>query len=165
VYQKEKERFTEREIFAQTRDLQARLNTDNRNVKALNKIGAVYARYGRMEEAQDYFSRVLQIKEYYPALINMGGILYLEENFKDALPYYLRAEKLKPSSSVLLLQLSRIHNKLGNLNESAAYFDKLEAANPKLADRFSYLDVSKSSTARASGQEAGKEVMLWQEEE
>jgi len=163
AYEAEAVRFVDREIYAQTRELESRLEADPNDPRLLNRMGSVYARYGRLDEATDYFNESLSIRETYETLVNLGNIAYLNDRLDDALSDYERAEELRPDGTIVLLQLSRVHNRLGNFNESTAYFDRLKNLDSDLASRFAQLDVGSTSGARATGQ--GNEVTIWVDDE
>ena len=163
IYGEARERFISREVFAQTEGILETIEQRGKSARSLNKLGTVYARYGQYEEAQVYFSESLQIRESFPVVMNIGNLHFLRDELEDSLTYYTRAERLNSESAVLFLQLSRVHHRFGNFDESKMYFDKVKSAYPELAARYSYLDISEASTGRASEQDSAKEGVLWLE--
>lgn len=161
IYGEARERFINREVFAQTKGILETIEQRGKNPRALNKLGTVHARYGQYEKAQEYFFESLELRETFPVVMNIGNLHFVRDNLEDSLTYYARAEKLNPESAVLFLQLSRVHNRLGNFDESKNYFDKVKAVHPELAARYSYLDISEASAGRASEQDSAKEGVLW----
>ena len=163
VYAREMDRFVNRPLFARSSALEDKLQQSTNKHVILNRLGIIYARYGRINKAREYFNQVLKIKEYSPALLNLGNIFFMEDDLNNALFHYKRVQGLKPNNSLMLLQLSRIYNELGDFTESDVYFKKLQTTSPDLAARYSYLDISQAGSGRASGQGSYKGVMLWEE--
>ena len=163
VYAKEMNRFIDRELYGRMAALESRLKQSSRKYIILNKLGIVHAQFGRIDKAQNYFNEALTIKNYYPALLNLGNISYMKGDLNKALSYYRQVEKLKPENSSMLLQTARIYNDMGDFNRSETYYKKLKIHNPGLAAHYTYLDLSQPGSGRASEQSSGKEVMVWEE--
>jgi tetratricopeptide (TPR) repeat protein len=101
--------------------------------------------------------------DYYPALLNYGNLLYLDQQYSKSLSYYLRARRMKPDDAFVTLHLSQVYAKMGNQAESDAQYRRLASLDPELASRHADLDASKSAGARAAGQLSERETMIWQE--
>jgi tetratricopeptide (TPR) repeat protein len=138
----------------------------NRNEPAaLNKLGSIYARYGRYEEAERQFNQIMrQTDSYFPALVNLGNIAFLEENFGRALELFTRAYLLKPGHNGVLISLAKAHYELGNGAVAAQYYQQAAEKDDHLAERFAYLSTDQETTARAGSAEL-RRVMVWTEEE
>ena len=98
-----------------------------------------------------------------PALVNVGHIYYLEDNYKEALKYYERAFKLDPGSPAILLSLAQTYNELENYKLVKQYYTKLKKVDSDLARRSAYLELGDNGTGRASARTNGKELLPWQE--
>ncbi|MBI9105448.1 MAG: hypothetical protein JEZ04_01815 [Spirochaetales bacterium] len=162
-YLTEINRFINREIYAQSAAAEEKINQQKRTPANLNKLGTIYARYGKTDDAMGYFKEALALDDYYPAMLNMGNLYFLDNNLNLALDYYRQAEKIRPENAVLQLQISRVFNELGLFDESAKSFEKVRKANKALAERYAFLDVAAAST-RASARDSS-DFMLWLEEE
>ncbi len=132
---------------------------------ALNKIGSIYARYGRYQEAEREFRNIMaQTDTYFPAYVNLGNIAFLEEDYGRALELFTRAYLMKPSNEGVLISLAKVHYELENSSVAAQYYQQAAAGNEHLADRFAYLDNGSQASGRASSADKRRE-MVWTEEE
>ncbi|MDC7227140.1 MAG: tetratricopeptide repeat protein [Spirochaetales bacterium] len=163
AYLQEIERFINREIYAQTDGINRTIERRGKTARSLNKLGTVYARYGKTVEAFDYFEQALAMENYYPALVNIGNLLLLENDFQGAVEKYRSAEKLSTRSAALYLQMSRAYSGLGMFDMAEETFSKVKQSDPALAERYEFIDTT-SSTARASGYSL-TDNMIWLEEE
>ena len=156
--------FIRQEITDDIAALQAKI-TESQNVRWMNKLGVLYARYGLDDDALDQFEKVLKQRgNYYPAMINIGNIHYLRDNIEQALSYYQQAAELAPDNSTVLLNLARANHKLENYYGSGKAYEKLQQVSPALADRFAYLDLRGEESERASKAGGIEGVMIWEEE-
>ncbi|HAK47527.1 MAG TPA: hypothetical protein DCO79_16600, partial [Spirochaeta sp.] len=163
VYLREVERFINREIYSQTDSIKQVMNKRGESARALNRIGSVYARYGKNEEAAEYFDKALELENYYPALVNSGNLLLVNNDLQGAISLYKEAENINPRSAALYLQMSRAYSALGMFSEADESFDKVKQKDPELAERYAFIDMS-SSASRASGYSL-TDGMIWLDEE
>ena len=77
-HQQEISRFLRQEIAAQVADVNAQIREQGKSHILYNKMGVTYARYGFMDEAAEWFQKVVREKEFYPSLINLGNLYYLQ---------------------------------------------------------------------------------------
>ena len=157
-------RFIDREIYPRVSKLQAEIRKSNNSPKYINRLGVLYAKYELTDKALVQFNKILKTQEYYPALINMGNIYYLEGQMEKALTYYERAAKKAPDNPRVLLCLARVSHELENYGLVRKSYQELKRVDPDLADQFAYLDLRGEEAARAAEMSAVKEVVLWEEE-
>ncbi|MBN2441657.1 MAG: tetratricopeptide repeat protein [Spirochaetales bacterium] len=158
VYAKEMDRFIDRELYSLSKQIERNIQD---NTKKYNKLGTIYARYGRTEKAKEYLNNALKKNDYFPAFVNLGNVYYLEKEYTNALSTYNKALKLKPDNLLILLQLARVYNNIGDYKNSGTYYNKLRAKSPEMAEKYAYLDLSASDETRAG---SGEEVIEWIDE-
>lgn len=99
-------------------------NLDNKNLRVLRELGFIYTDLGNIEEAKNYYQKVLKIKPYdNNSLDNLLRIAYKQENYEDIQKY---SEQILDKNSVIYnyskLKLA-LHN--SNFNEADIFFRKL----------------------------------------
>jgi len=131
--------------------------------KSLNSRGVVYARFGRLEQAEKDFRAALNAKDDYVfALLNMGSIATLKSDTRAAYDYYGRAAHAAPDNPHALLELANAAVALGKRDEADADYASAKKLDPKLAERFQAPGQEPQGGTRAS--EADKGSMDWMEE-
>lgn len=154
--------FIEQEISPRIVKLQELIERSKNNVREINRLGLLYARYGLIEKAKAEFSRVLAIEEYLPSLVNMGNIHFAQREIDQALEYYNRAAELAPDNGSVLLCVARANYEKENFPSVQKAYSRLSEVQPKLAEKYAYLVTRVEDVVRAS--EVFKEDLLWQEE-
>ena len=160
-YRQEIDRFVESEVAPKAARLELEIASRQGDVKLVNQLGVLYARYGLSDKAEAQFKRILSTKDYAPALINLGNLNFQREDWPRALSYYQRAQSLEPRNPNALLGTARALREMGKMQESGEAFARLKQAAPLLAQRFAYLEPSGGS--RAAETEAGRGVVIWDE--
>lgn len=156
--------FIAREMTPQEEKLKDEIRKKQGAPRSYNKLGVLYARYGKIDAALAQFEAALENEEYAPALLNIGNIRFLEEDLDSALTYYKRAEEIKPNAPKVLLALARTQHSLGNNEDAAIYYNKLKVEEPEMAGQFSYLDTHHTETERAANINDTTGLMIWDEE-
>ncbi len=164
AFQREIITYIDREIYPKVSKLQGLIRKSGNNIKYINKLGVLYARYGLIDKATLQFERILKKEEYVPALINMGNIKYLNKDVKGALEYYKRAQAKAPNNPKVLLCIARVNHDLENYGLVKVAYEKLKTVDPALAEQFSYLALRGEEASRAAEVSAAKEVIVWDEE-
>ncbi|MDZ7794824.1 MAG: hypothetical protein U5P10_14380 [Spirochaetia bacterium] len=132
---------------------------------ALNKIGSIYARYGRYAEAEREFRKIMEMtNKYFPAYVNLGNIAFLEEDYSKALELFTQAYLMEPAHKGVLISLAKVHYELENGSIAGQYYQQAAAQDENLANRFAYLDTNSQSAGRASSADKRRD-MVWTEEE
>ena len=157
-------RFVEREIADKVDDLERRIRGSQNPYRLQNKLGVLYARYGIMDKAKVQFEAAAK-RDYAPALINMGNILFLEEKYDEALTYYERADDLRPGTTSALVGIAKVNYELENHGSVKRAYEQIQRKDPDLAARFGYLVSGEGeATGRASAAMI-RETVVWDEEE
>jgi hypothetical protein len=156
--------FVEQEIFPREEKYKAEIKRTGGNVKSVNGLGVLYAKYGLYDKALVQFNIVLKKNEYVPALINAGNIYYLKGEMEKSLTYYERAYTKMPDNPKVLLCVARVNHEMENYGTVKKLYAKLKDLDPGLADEFAYLDLRGDEAARAAEVIKAKGVVLWEEE-
>jgi tetratricopeptide (TPR) repeat protein len=164
AYLQEVMKYIDREIISRKEGLVSQINKTG-SARAINKLGVLYARFGKTEEAEAEFRKVLaKAPEDVSALLNLGSIYFLKNDLKTARQYYEKAAKKTPNSPPVLLAMARVNHEVQNYSEAAVAYNKLKNLDPKLAEQFAYLGMKGSDAARAADISKTKGVMVWNEE-
>ena len=132
---------------------------------ALNKIGSIYARFGRYRAAEGQFRRIMeQTNKYFPAYVNLGNIAFLKEDYSRALELFTQAYLMQPAHKGVLISLAKVHYELENGTIAAQYYQQAARQDEHLAKRFAYLGPDSQSAGRASSADKRRD-MVWTEEE
>jgi hypothetical protein len=164
VFNEELELFVNREIIPQVAILEEAIKNSNEDPKYINSLGVLYVRYGFTEKAMAEFNKILAQEEYTPALINMGNIYYLKEDYINALIFYERAYNVAPDNSTVLLCMARVNHSMEDYETTEEYYDRLQGTDPDLASRFAYLELEGEESFRAADISGVKGVVIWEEE-
>lgn len=164
LFQQELESFVNRQIRSREEELLARLEENPNDLRLRNRIGVLYARYGKYEQAKEHFEQIVQDTSFVPAYVNLGNIAFLRENFEQAREYYTKALEQDPDNSAAILGRARVANRLENYDVADEQYDRLSSLNQDLADRFSHLDPRQGEQAVRGGSAAqlAREV-VWEE--
>jgi tetratricopeptide (TPR) repeat protein len=164
AYQREMQRFVEREIYPEIARLQGEIQKSQNSLNAMNKLGVLYAKYNLLDEAERQFLDVLAKDEYVPALVNLGNISYMRKDLKKAAGYYERAYRKAPEDAKVVVCLARAYHELENYGLVGDLYQKLKSLDPGLAQQFAYLDLRGEESTRAADLSGAREVMVWGEE-
>ena len=161
-FRDELERFVSRQIYQQEQQLLARLEERPDDVRTRNRLGILYARYGRFDQARNHFEAIMAMSSYAPALVNLGNIAFLSDRYQSARSYYERALGEDPYSGPALLGMARVAHRLEDYAEADRRYDVLARLDEGLAEQFSYLDPSTGSAqARAGSAAQFRDVVVW----
>ena len=164
TYLAELVKFIDREIYPQVKLLEAEIARGGDVLPARNRLGVLYARYGLYDKAQAEFNRVLKSKEYLPALVNLGNIYFLNEDYRAAGNTYQRARRLAPRNATVLLCVARVSHQLEDYAATEDSYKELKKLDPALAERFAYLGMESGTVMRAADVNKNKGVVIWDEE-
>jgi tetratricopeptide (TPR) repeat protein len=158
-------RFIDKEIYPQVARLEELIESRPNDLRWPNKLGVLYARYGRQERAQEQFDAVLQRNPHYPpTLLNLGNLHYLKRQFNEARGYYERAWSANPDSATAALAVARVNHEMENYDSAREAYDRLQILDPSLAEEFAYIDLRGSGTGRAAATRL-KGIVVWDEAE
>lgn len=164
LFNTELSEFISREMGPQEERYQSEITRTQGQPKSYNKLGVLYARYGMIEDAVKQFENALKKGEYYPALLNLGNIMFLQDKPEEAMKYYKRASNIEPENKTVMLALARTAHILGDIQSASDYYEKLKIISPELAGRFSYLGSHREDGERASSINISEGVVIWEEE-
>jgi tetratricopeptide (TPR) repeat protein len=164
TYLAELVKFIDREIYPQVKLLEAEIARGGDTLPARNRLGVLYARYGLYDKAEEQFNRVLQSRDYLPALVNLGNIHFLNEDYNGAGRLYQRARRQAPDNTTVLLCVARVSHELEDYAAAESSYKELKKLNPALAERFAYLGMEGGSAMRAADVNKNKGVVIWDEE-
>ena len=165
IYVASMDQFIQRELQPQVDKLQQYIRRNGNDPRYINKLGALYARYGYYDKAESQFRQITgSARPYVPALINMGNICFLKDDLDEAKKYYQQAVSRNATSAAAYIGLAKVNYELGLSDEVQKYCAKAEEINPKYPDAFPYLfKQGEAGVARASSAQT-KEDVAWEEE-
>lgn len=158
-------RYVDREIFPMVSKLQKEIKTTGGSPTAHNRLGILYAKYGKLEDAESEFTRALGRGEYIPALVNLGNVYYLRKDLPKAQTAYERASREQPSNCAVLVNLTKIYHEQEKYELASAAFVRLRELDQAMAERYAYLggvEALGTNTARAGVADQGLGV-VWDE--
>lgn len=157
--------FKQAEVDAQVSAFQKQMDAKRGNAPIQNRIGILYARYGFTDQAEVEFRKLTASEKtpYIPALINLGNLKFLKENYQEALGLYERAARLEPANVTASLGVARASFALDKYEEANTAFAKVRQADPQLAERFAFLEQREAGGSRAANISALKGVVIWGE--
>lgn len=162
TFRRELDTFVEQEIQLRERPLLGRLERDPGHSPTNNRLGVLYARFGRVNEAERYFLRAVTDREFAPALANLGNVELLRGDPASARDYYARALAADDDNVGALAGLARVQYELEQFADAQQTFARIESIDSEVADRLSYLGGGTQS-GRAADPETAAESVLWGE--
>lgn len=158
--------FVSTQIASRELQIQADLQERPGDRRLLNRLGVLYAQYGIWDKARVQFEAIVESEEYIPALLNLGHIEFLDEEYRTAASYYDRVLAIQSDHPNALLAAARAHHELENYGNVNAYYAQLRTLSPRLAADYAYLDLSSSNeTARAQAASELEGRVIWEESE
>ncbi len=161
-YEKHLEAFIRNDIEGRKEALEKKISQSNNSPRQVNRLGVLYARYGLIDDAVENF-QLAAAEDYAPAIINLGNIFLLKEEYAEAAVFFERADRLFPENPNVVLGLARVNYELEDYSEVKIRYEKLAELDPLLAEEYSYLTTASESTSRAGFNEE-RRAPLWSEE-
>jgi tetratricopeptide (TPR) repeat protein len=156
-------KFVDREIAPRVTRVQEEIRKNGETPPNRNKLGVLYAQYGKMDQAELEFKKAIAKQEYLPALLNLGNIQTKKGAWPAAKGYYERAAKLEPKNPKVLLAQSRTYYAAEQFDLARAKYQELAAVDNSIAEQFAYLGGAQDTGARAADIEAERQQVLWAE--
>ena len=128
--------------------------------RLVNRLGTIYAQYGRYEEASAQF-RLAQSLGDANATFNLGNVAYLGGDLEAAVRFYEEAVEQDPSNAALLVSTAKAYFELENYETAADYFRDGQEQDPELAAPFAYIIGGTSEEGRASSAEIRDSIVDW----
>jgi tetratricopeptide (TPR) repeat protein len=156
-------KFVDREITPRVTGIQDEIKKNGDTPVNRNRLGVLYAQYGRTDQAETEFLKAIARQQYLPALLNLGNIQSLKGAWTKAREYFDQAAKLEPKNPKVLLALSRTHYAAEQYDLARAKYLELEAVDKAIAGQFAYLGGSQSTGTRAGDVQTERQQVLWAE--
>jgi tetratricopeptide (TPR) repeat protein len=164
AFSREIARIVDAELAPQIARIEEALRAGKNPQANRNLLGVLYARFGRLDQAVSEFQKALTPKDYAPALMNLGNVSFLRQQWKDARGYYERAARLDPGNPRALVAIARAAYELADFKAASANYDLAKKSDPALATQFAYLEGGGGEGTRAGAGDA-REMVLWEDME
>jgi tetratricopeptide (TPR) repeat protein len=103
---------------------------DLNDPKPVYNSGLIYQGLKDSLKAEEFFRKTLDIdSEYIPALTSLADQLFMQLRFSDAIPFYLRAERIKPGQFAVCNNLGSSYVMIGDTLNALKYFEQALAMN------------------------------------
>jgi tetratricopeptide (TPR) repeat protein len=164
-FQSELRKYVLQEIFPREKQLKDLLKTRPQDVRLLNSLGVLYARYGMYEEARTRFEAALLIRDYLPSLINAANLDYIESDLRSARDRYAQVLAEERENVPALLGIARIEHELENFGSAREAYQALRQVAPDIAVQYAYLGPEGAGAESGRASEAGidRQSVLWQD--
>lgn len=163
-FRAELDRFVNRQIAERETSLLRRIAQNPGDARSRNRLGVLYARYGRYADAEEQFRAATAGRPYVPALINLANIAFLNGEHSAARSAYERALATDPENKAAALGIARVEYASENYEAAESAYARLSRLSPELAARFSYLAAETSVGERAADAARLRSVVVWDEE-
>jgi tetratricopeptide (TPR) repeat protein len=160
-YQEESTRYIESATYPQIQKFQAEIQASG-SVAAMNSLGVMYAKYGHLDKAEGEFKQALQQKPFLPAVLNLGNLYFIQNQWKQALQYYQQALGMDPKNPHVILAIAKADQQLSKFDDMRQKYDQLKTLDPVLADQYAYLGQGSASGARAADIATQRREVLWE---
>lgn len=153
--------YIDREIAPRIAQLDQKKQSYGESPALENKLGILYARYGRYKKAEGCFLRACAQDNYQPALINLGNLCKLRDEHDQALQYFEQAARLSPRDVHILSHLMRMYHESGKADKARTTYEKIARLDRDVAERYAYINEGED-IGRAAATSTRKPV-LWME--
>jgi tetratricopeptide (TPR) repeat protein len=164
AFLREVARFVDYETAPQVERLEKEIQKSGGTPSAHNKLGILYAQYGKLDQAEAEFKKATAQKRYVPGLLNLGNVYFLKGIRRKAQEQYERALHLEPKNPLVLLALSRTYYMTEQYDMARSKHKELAAVDREIAERFAYLGgVPDMEAGRAGHSGTLRQYILWNE--
>jgi len=140
IYYRDINLLINKQLRASVIRVKRRIKKNPRNYKLYNKLGVIYARFGKYKKASFYFKKALTIKKnYFSPYNNLGNIYMIQKRYRIALQYLKKAQKIRPGSSRLHINLALVYRKLNKRNMVRHHYKIAVKMNGSLKKPFGFL--------------------------
>jgi len=174
-----------RELAPKAAVLQASIKRGDNAAKNWDSLGVLYARYGRLADAETAFRSSLALGERLSPLVNLATLLRLKGDAGASRETLALAEILDAADPRVLLGLALAWYDLQNFAQARSYYARAQKLSPLTAARYAYVGqppgqqaggttgqgtalaagpATGADTARA-GEQTGREVPTWSDED
>lgn len=162
-FDKELGRFVDQLLTPQAARLQDEIRTRGGSPEAHNRLGVLYARFGRYEKAEVEFRQAAESPDSVAALINLGNLKIIQGEPDRAREFYGRAAGRDPRNPKVLLGLARSYHELEKFDQAAAAYQQLAKVDRALAERNEYLAGTGGTETRAAASDETRRQIAWAE--
>lgn len=103
-----------------------------------NLLGVLYGRYGMLDAAWEQF-KIAADRGYAHAIVNLGNVAFLDEDFEGSLGYYRKGLERDPANDIALLGAARSYYELDEFARSDTLYAELGTRDAVLGRRYAYL--------------------------
>jgi len=153
--------YISQEIYPRVVELEDRIGESREPSRLYNRLGVLYGQYGMEDEAESAFRFSLTSRINVSALINLGHIAFLREDWVEAQEYYEQASDVDPENPLVMLSLARVSHELENYGTTRRMLDRVAAVDPDLADAYPYLRMTGDDASRAADAQGALSSVLW----
>lgn len=154
-------KFINREIAPVVLRLESEIARTNGSPLAYNRLGILYARYGKLEDAEKQFLLALEKVEHMPAVHNLGNLYLMKLEYEKAAEHFRRVLAADSGNVRAMLGLSSCHFEQGHYAESQQLWKEVFAINPQLASEYAHLNTIEDSAARGDATATSNRPLLW----
>ncbi len=164
-YNRNMDEFVELEINERLSRYNDRIERRGDSANVRNRIGVLYARYGKYGEAREQFERATRLDSSYASpFVNLGNINYLAGNMIEANDWYTQAARLEPDSTAVIAGLARTQYELEEYDRARENYTRLAAQAPDVASEYAYIGNTLDVVGRAAAaQDRGRTI--WEDED
>jgi tetratricopeptide (TPR) repeat protein len=165
-FEDELNRFISQEIYPAEQRLLARLGSKQNDPIIMNKLGVLFARFGRYSDAKQWFERCLRLSNHVPAMVNLANIHFISGDFGRARDMYKRVLDEAGDKPAALLGLARVEYELENFGSAREAYDRLAQVSSNLAERYSYLRAAGGAEEEQAARASDLRIhVVWEEEQ
>jgi tetratricopeptide (TPR) repeat protein len=152
----------------------AQIATESNAKSDYNRLGIVAAQYGRYDQALNALNTALTLdRNYLGAVINLGNVYFLKQDYQNALRVFHQAEQTMIASARqdsplyprVLLNISRSYYELENFDQATAYFEKAAAVDATLVASYGYLKTGQAASGSRAAGATGPQILYAEGEE
>ena len=163
AFDKELGRFVDQLLGPQAARLQEEIRTRGGSPEARNRLGVLYARFGRYEKAEVEFRAAAESPIATAAFINLGNLKILQGQPDRAREFFDRAAEREPRNPKVLLGIARCYHELEKFDQAMAAYQELAKVDRALAERNSYLAGVDGTEGRAASVDETRHQVAWAE--
>jgi len=112
------------------------------NIYLINNLGRTYLSIGKLNEAEEYFKRALEIDSNFRlAMVNLAKSYMIQDKATEALSIYLKYIKKYPKDEKSLVDLAHVYLRLEKLDEARETIDKSLSLKPNNPNAYHTLGI------------------------
>lgn len=107
------------------------IEVDSTHLDAHHKLGMLYMKVDDFQNAELYFSKLVNLKKDPIYFSNLGAALYQQQRLVEAAEAYENALALDDKRAARLQSLAQVYYELGNDEKALHYFERAAKRKPK----------------------------------